>query len=35
MAAWLRDAGVTVEAHLVRDVDESVSEAAIFARRQL
>ncbi|MFY4718599.1 class I SAM-dependent methyltransferase [Streptomyces sp. LaBMicrA B280] len=34
VAAWLRDAGFTVEAHLLIDPDESVPGAVLFARRQ-
>ncbi|MFJ2865948.1 class I SAM-dependent DNA methyltransferase [Kitasatospora sp. NPDC087314] len=34
VAAWLRDAGFTVEAHLLTDPDESLPGALLFARRQ-
>jgi SAM-dependent methyltransferase len=34
VAAWLRDAGFTVEAQMLIDLDESVSGAVLFARRQ-
>lgn len=34
VAAWLRDAGFTVEAQLLLDLDESVPGAALFARRR-
>ncbi|MCZ4609608.1 hypothetical protein O3S80_38745 [Streptomyces sp. Lzd4kr] len=34
VAAWLRDAGFTVEAHMLIDPDESVPGAVLFARRQ-
>ncbi|MET9518012.1 class I SAM-dependent methyltransferase [Streptomyces sp. NPDC002994] len=34
VAAWLRDAGFTVEAQLLLDLDESVPGAVLFARRQ-
>lgn len=34
VAAWLRDAGFTVEAHLLLDPDENVPGAVLFARRQ-
>ncbi|WP_406163972.1 hypothetical protein [Streptomyces canus] len=34
VAAWLRDAGFTVEAHMPIDPDESVPGAVLFARRQ-
>jgi SAM-dependent methyltransferase len=33
VAAWLRDAGFTVEAHMLIDPDESVPGALLFARR--
>jgi SAM-dependent methyltransferase len=33
VAAWLRDAGFTVEAHLLIDPDERVPGALLFARR--
>ncbi|GAA0735868.1 class I SAM-dependent methyltransferase [Dactylosporangium roseum] len=33
MAAWLRDAGFTVEAKMVLDLDGSAPGAALFARR--
>jgi SAM-dependent methyltransferase len=33
VAAWLRDAGFTVEAHLLLNPDESVPQAILFARR--
>ncbi|HCT77543.1 MAG TPA: SAM-dependent methyltransferase [Micromonosporaceae bacterium] len=33
VAAWLRDAGFTVEAQMLLDPDESVSGAVLFARR--
>jgi ubiquinone/menaquinone biosynthesis C-methylase UbiE len=33
MAIWLRDAGLTVEAHLLTDPDDPVPGAAILARR--
>ncbi len=32
VAAWLRDAGFTVEAHLLLDVDANVPQAVLFAR---
>ncbi len=34
VAAWLRDAGFTVEAQVLIDPDESVPGAILFARRQ-
>jgi SAM-dependent methyltransferase len=34
VAAWLRDAGFTVEAQMLLDLDESVPGAVLFARRQ-
>ncbi|MFB6991760.1 class I SAM-dependent DNA methyltransferase [Streptomyces sp. NPDC056304] len=34
VAAWLRDAGFTVEAQMLIDPDESVPGAVLFARRQ-
>ncbi|WP_020576260.1 class I SAM-dependent DNA methyltransferase [Actinopolymorpha alba] len=34
VAAWLRDAGFTVEAHLLLDPDEGAPGAVLFARRQ-
>lgn len=34
VAAWLRDAGFTVEAHILIAPDESVPGAVLFARRQ-
>ncbi|MEU5725870.1 class I SAM-dependent methyltransferase [Micromonospora sp. NPDC047738] len=34
VAAWLRDAGFTVEAQLLIDPDQSVPGALLFARRQ-
>jgi SAM-dependent methyltransferase len=34
MAAWLRDAGFTIEAQLLLNPDDSVPGAVIFARRQ-
>lgn len=34
VAAWLRDAWFTVEAHLLTDPDESLPGALLFARRQ-
>jgi SAM-dependent methyltransferase len=34
VAAWLRDAGFTVEAQMLIDLDESVPGAVLFARRQ-
>lgn len=34
VAAWLRDAGFTVEAHILLDLDESVPGAVLFARRR-
>jgi hypothetical protein len=34
LAAWLRDAGFTVEAQMLLDLDESVPRAVLFARRQ-
>jgi SAM-dependent methyltransferase len=33
VAAWLRDAGFAVEAHLLLDVDSSAPGAVLFARR--
>ncbi len=33
MAAWLRDAGFAVEAHLLTDPDERFPGAILFARR--
>ncbi|MFD8479453.1 hypothetical protein [Kitasatospora sp. NPDC059673] len=33
VAAWLREAGFTVEAHLLTDPDASVPGAILFARR--
>ncbi|GHF37973.1 methyltransferase [Kitasatospora xanthocidica] len=33
VAAWLREAGFTVEAHLLTDPDESLPGALLFARR--
>ncbi|WP_200213553.1 class I SAM-dependent methyltransferase [Micromonospora coerulea] len=33
VAAWLRDAGFTVEAQMLLDLDESVPGAVLFARR--
>lgn len=33
VAAWLRDAGLTVEAQIVLDLDQSVPGAVLFARR--
>ncbi|WP_329575005.1 class I SAM-dependent methyltransferase [Kitasatospora sp. NBC_01250] len=33
VAAWLRDAGFTVEAHMLTDPDESTPGALLFARR--
>jgi SAM-dependent methyltransferase len=34
VAAWLRDAGFTVEAQMLLDPDEKVPQAVLFARRQ-
>ncbi|MEV2212987.1 class I SAM-dependent methyltransferase [Streptomyces sp. NPDC050997] len=34
VAAWLREAGFTVEAQMLLDLDESVPGAVLFARRQ-
>ncbi|MCW2643518.1 MAG: methyltransferase [Dactylosporangium sp.] len=34
VSAWLRDAGFTVEAQMLLDLDESVAGAVLFARRQ-
>jgi len=34
VAAWLRDAGFTIEAQLLIDPDDSVPGAVLFARRQ-
>jgi SAM-dependent methyltransferase len=34
VAAWLRDAGFTVEAQLLLDPDDSIPGAVLFARRQ-
>jgi SAM-dependent methyltransferase len=34
VAAWLRDAGFTVEAQILLDPDENVPQAVLFARRQ-
>ncbi|WP_432423248.1 methyltransferase domain-containing protein [Streptomyces pseudovenezuelae] len=34
VAAWLRDAGFTVEAQILLDPDDSVPGAVLFARRQ-
>jgi SAM-dependent methyltransferase len=34
VAAWLRDAGFTVEAHMLLDPDENVPQAILFARRR-
>jgi hypothetical protein len=34
VAAWLRDAGFTVKAHLLVDLDQSVPGAILFANRQ-
>ncbi len=34
VAAWLRDAGFTVEAHMLLNPDENVPQAVLFARRQ-
>jgi hypothetical protein len=33
VAAWLRDAGFTIEAQLLLDPDETLRGAVIFARR--
>ena len=33
MAAWLRDAGFTVEAHMLTGPDENVPGALLFSRR--
>lgn len=34
VATWLHDAGFTVEAHMLLDLDESAPGAVLFARRQ-
>jgi SAM-dependent methyltransferase len=34
VAAWLRDAGFTIEAHMLFDLDQSVPGAILFAHRQ-
>lgn len=34
MATWLRDAGFTVTAHVLFDLDQSVPGAVVFAQRQ-
>ncbi|WP_405798623.1 class I SAM-dependent DNA methyltransferase [Streptomyces sp. NBC_01506] len=34
VSLWLRDAGFTVESHLLLDLDESFPGAVLFARRQ-
>lgn len=34
VAAWLRNAGFTVEAHMLIDPDQSVPGAVLFTRRQ-
>ncbi|MBB5159165.1 hypothetical protein [Saccharopolyspora phatthalungensis] len=34
VAAWLRDAGFTVEAHMLLTPEENVPQAVVFARPQ-
>jgi hypothetical protein len=34
VAAWLRDAGFTIESQMLLDPDDSVPGALLFARRQ-